>query len=315
MTAEADPCPVCAGREWVPAGEAVTLGGRRHAYHRCRRCHLVGLMGRRPSDEADDYYRDGYYAQDESPATWRAKLRTRLESSRSPHAQALLMSVSTAYLPLPSSPGARLLDVGCGGGGTLVRAQALGWDAEGCELSDATANRARLRGFVCHAVDWAAALPSRAYECILASHVIEHLERPGDGLRALSRALAAGGTLHVSVPNFGCSQARAFGLHWWGVAPPEHLWLLEHKHLRCLVRDAGLTVVGVREQTAITGAFRPGTVRLQWAYAEAVGISKASFARRYLAALGVGAVARRRDPAAWPLVYTLVCRLHDERGR
>lgn len=256
----------------------------------------------------DDYYGEGYYAQEQPSAAGRARLRAFLESSRSPLGAALLRYLSTVRLSPPSIPGARLLDVGCGAGDALVRAQALGWDAEGCELSDATAARARSRGFVCHAGDWEAVLRPAFYECIMASHVLEHLEHPGDALRVLSRALSPDGTLYLSVPNFGCTQARAFGLQWWGVAPPEHVWLLEHRHVLRLLADAGLTVVGVRTQTALTGALAPRTVRVQFAYADVVGMSRGRFARRYLQALGRGLALRHRDPTAWPLVYTLECR-------
>jgi len=108
-----------------------------------------------------------------------------------------------AELPRPLG---RVLDVGCGEGGTGRALRAAGATAVwGVELMPEAADRARavLDGVVCAPVEEALAsdtLPG-PFDTICCYDVLEHLVDPPAVLAALSRLAAPGARLHISIPN------------------------------------------------------------------------------------------------------------------
>lgn len=139
-----------------------------------------------------------------------------------------------------AQPGDRLLDLGCGDGGFLRVARALGYDARGIEIDPAAAALARRQGFEVHegsATDAAIAAGSLAQ--ITLSHVIEHLHEPVDTLRQLHGWLRPGGRLWLQTPNVEGRGAARYGADWRGLEPPRHLVLFGERSLRQALQRAG----------------------------------------------------------------------------
>ncbi|MBI4021207.1 MAG: methyltransferase domain-containing protein [Candidatus Aenigmarchaeota archaeon] len=106
-------------------------------------------------------------------------------------------------------PGQRVLDIGCGSG-TVTRAIARrGCPAVGVDVSEAciayATGKAQEEGldatFLVGSIE---ALPfaDRSFDCIIASHIIEHVEQPGRIIRDMYRLLTPGGTLILTTPNY-----------------------------------------------------------------------------------------------------------------
>jgi 2-polyprenyl-3-methyl-5-hydroxy-6-metoxy-1,4-benzoquinol methylase len=98
----------------------------------------------------------------------------------------------------------RLLDVGCGLGFFISRALAQGWDAFGCDTSDAWVARARERassGRVWLGGVEEIAVHEPRFDLITAWDVLEHVFDPRSFLKAVARLLAPGGTLFIRTPN------------------------------------------------------------------------------------------------------------------
>jgi len=207
-----------------------------------------------------------------------------------------------------------LLDVGCGAGQLLDRARRLGWTAEGCELSDASAQAVRGKGYTVFTGDWPQTLPVGRYDLVMMSNVLEHLLVPAPILNAVARALRRDGVTLITLPNFGSAQAQAFGGRWWALLPPEHVWYFRLDHVVALLRSAGLHVRAVRTQTLFTGILAPSTVRLQWRAWRSGGGSAARFCRLYVRGLAMSwwAGAKRASVPRSPL-YTLECVRTDSR--
>jgi len=102
-------------------------------------------------------------------------------------------------------PGARLLEIGCGGGGLLrccaaskkaVMVAGIDMNVTGISLAGRIAPNAAL------AIADAARLPfaSGSFDAVVAQHVIEHFERADDVLREWRRVLAPGGRIAVATP-------------------------------------------------------------------------------------------------------------------
>jgi 2-polyprenyl-3-methyl-5-hydroxy-6-metoxy-1,4-benzoquinol methylase len=141
-------------------------------------------------------------------------------------------------------PGAdRLLDLGCGAGEFLQRAQSLGWRVEGVDLDPKAVAVARGLGLNVSvgSVDSYAGTRN-AFDVVTCCHVIEHVYDPRELLAAIHRILKPGGQLWIETPNLGSAGHELFGSAWRGLEAPRHLAIFDHHALVKMVRDAGFAI-------------------------------------------------------------------------
>jgi 2-polyprenyl-3-methyl-5-hydroxy-6-metoxy-1,4-benzoquinol methylase len=164
-------------------------------------------------------------------------------------------------LPLPLG---RVLDLGCGAGGTAGPLRAAGADRlVGIELDPDAAERARAEFDAVHtgrAEEQIAGLDGR-FDTILCYDLLEHLPDPAALLRALGAVAAEQARLHVSVPNARhWTLARdlvlrgTFGYGEAGHRDKTHLRWFTRRDLVELLAATGWPVVAVRH-----GELRPGS--------------------------------------------------------
>lgn len=125
---------------------------------------------------------------------------------------------------LPRTPG-RLLDVGCGNGAFMLRAQEAGWEVEGIDPDPRAADSSRSAGLVVSAATIEAFEPTQLYDRITLSHVFEHLHDPAAALRRCMGWLRPGGEIWMSLPNPTGWGRRMYGRSWFSLDPPRHLFL------------------------------------------------------------------------------------------
>lgn len=150
------------------------------------------------------------------------------------------------------APLGRVLDVGCGSGGSAAALRRAGaTEIVGIEIAPRAAEEARTRydTVITGAAETAIPQLSGAFDRILLYDVIEHLVDPWAVLRALRPLAAPGAQLHVSVPNARhWSLARdlvvrgTFGYAEWGHRDATHLRWFTARDLRAAVEDAGWRV-------------------------------------------------------------------------
>lgn len=145
----------------------------------------------------------------------------------------------------------RLLDIGCGGGvfGAAVKA-ALPCAVVGVTYSEAEAQQARERLDRVEVVDLnhgdLSALGQ--FDCIVCSHVLEHLQDPQQVLTQLQRCLTPGGTLLVALPNVLFWKQRLqflrgrFRYTDGGLMDRTHLRFFDGHSAASLVRSSGFNV-------------------------------------------------------------------------
>jgi 2-polyprenyl-3-methyl-5-hydroxy-6-metoxy-1,4-benzoquinol methylase len=156
-----------------------------------------------------------------------------------------------AQLPRPLG---RVLDVGCGEGGTAAGLRAAGaTEIIGVEIVEGAAARARgvLDRVHVGRIEDALDDLNGLFDTVLCLDVLEHLVEPGAVLRRLRGHAAAGATLQVSVPN-----ARhyslvkdlvfhgTFGYADWGHRDSTHLRWFTRRDIVALVERAGWAVAG-----------------------------------------------------------------------
>jgi len=139
-----------------------------------------------------------------------------------------------------SKPG-RVLDIGCGEGLFLQNMKKLGWQVDGCEISDTAARRTEERiGQPVHRGGFETMKVSgRPWDMVMLWHVLEHVSQPETLLREIHAATAPGAMLVIGIPNADSWQARLFGPDWFHLDPPRHLYSMNLSHLRQLAGRAG----------------------------------------------------------------------------
>lgn len=141
---------------------------------------------------------------------------------------------------LPSQPGGRLLEVGCGSGVMLAEMRNRGWNVVGLDPDPQAAKNALSRGLDVTAGDLRPEIFDEAsFDAVVMSHVIEHLHDPRAVLADCFRVLRPGGRIILITPNIKALGHRLFGRHWLHLDPPRHLHLFNRNTLCRLVLEVG----------------------------------------------------------------------------
>ena len=261
------PCFLCGAADaltlWATPDRAFAVPGV-YAVARCRRCGFLYQRPRVRDDHLGDCYPDHYPRHQEpspripfkgGPARVRAvrwALASRLGYTAWRAAGAGPVTRLRARLLLrrlrwdcpPWRGRGRYLDVGCGSGGVLGVAQALGWQVAGVEVDEAAAAKARRFSPRVHAGDLQAApFAPGEFDLITAFHVLEHVPDPVGAVRRMLGWLAPDGLLVIEVPNAGGLGAQLFGRAWSGLELPRHLSHFTPATLGRAVEQAGGRVV------------------------------------------------------------------------
>lgn len=79
-----------------------------------------------------------------------------------------------------------------------------------------------------------------SFDCVFASHVLEHVRDPIGVLQQINRILAKGGVLVVIVPCVSHIKAKIYGKKWKYYGPPAHLWYFSNQTFKLYLEKVGL---------------------------------------------------------------------------
>lgn len=227
------------------SGESLTClscGSREHGYvftswngypiRRCSECGLV-FTDDRKAPPPDQLYPPFEQSDTASQKSVRQALSLFLRQRA-----AFVKKVAAASVPSSRTP--RLLDYGCGSGAFARFMTHEGFDVVGLEPFSLGAPTTEpgltlLRKPLEDAKD-----ELGKFDVITLWHVLEHVKKPIELLRALTPHLAPGGTLVISVPNFASTQSELFKGGWFHLDPPRHLIHFEPETLVSTLKAAGL---------------------------------------------------------------------------
>jgi 2-polyprenyl-3-methyl-5-hydroxy-6-metoxy-1,4-benzoquinol methylase len=136
-----------------------------------------------------------------------------------------------------------VLDIGCATGALLAKLRERGWRVRGMEISAPQAEYARRERKLEISTEPLEEnrFPEEGFDVVLASHVIEHLNRPDVLVREARRILKKDGRFFVTTPNNAGFQARLFRGKWRS-AIFDHLYLFSTKTLPALLARGGFRV-------------------------------------------------------------------------
>jgi SAM-dependent methyltransferase len=137
--------------------------------------------------------------------------------------------------------GGRLLEVGCGYGDLLLRAQSRSFEVYGIEYSTAataTANQRLGTDVVQQGTIENESLPAGGFDVIVACDVIEHTRDPKSFLAKAHALLRPGGLIFLVTPSLDSWSRKLLGERWMEYKV-EHLFYFGRRSLERLLMDAG----------------------------------------------------------------------------
>jgi 2-polyprenyl-3-methyl-5-hydroxy-6-metoxy-1,4-benzoquinol methylase len=139
--------------------------------------------------------------------------------------------------------GGDLLEVGCGPGYLLDEARDYFNRCAGVELSPEAAVEARQRTAADIYEGNEKIPPDRRFDCIIATHVIEHIYDPVAFASELAGRLRPGGVMVLAAPDMGSIFRRVMGRRWPSFKYPEHVSFFDRDTLPQLLLKAGLGAI------------------------------------------------------------------------
>ena len=258
-TDECAACGAAEARERFVGTDRLHGGGGAYPVAVCAACGSGTTQPRvEPADLAAFYPEEyGPYAEADGAVT--AMISRAIRATQGALARRRFpLSVVTERAP------GRGLDVGCGRGDLAGGFVDRGWRMTGVEPSADACTAAAARGVDARqgTLDTVSLEPA-AYDLAVFQHSLEHTTEPLADLERVGAALAPGGVVVITVPNFGGWQARRFGGRWYHLDLPRHRTHFTERGLRLLLDRAGLRVQRLATSTSSVGL--PAT--LQYALA------------------------------------------------
>lgn len=262
-------CPACDGPE-----HKAFIAVYGFDYHECTGCGHLFLQN--PPSEGDiaALYR-GASAQSEV-YVGEELFQRRVEQISRPKAE-----FCRAYVEPPGV----WFDVGCGTGELLHAARELGFEAHGSEADPAHVRFAQTRGLAVlegYVTELPSAVAGRV-RILSLLNLLEHIPAPRPWLERLTRPLPSGAYVMVEVPRHpslsSFSNLLYPSLASRHIYPPDHMHIFTERSLELVLRESGLTAVGV-------WVFGQDFQELLYSSAAHAGLPESSFFHRLLDATG-----------------------------
>ncbi|MBI5233838.1 MAG: class I SAM-dependent methyltransferase [Deltaproteobacteria bacterium] len=226
-------CPSCSTEGFTPTTEA-------HHGYTLSTCAQCGLMWWTPfKNPGNSFYEERYTLRN---------FYTLSGSKRFDH-DSFLCSTPSLFKER------RLLDIGCGTGGFLKKAEGIGFYAEGIDFSEKAIEVAKKhyglkQVFSSTLNEFASRFPDKIFDVVTAFQMLEHLDDLQGFMDTVKRLLTAKGRLVLSVPNrermvvSSCKSNTLYGE--LSDYPPHHLTRWNRASIEAFLKKHNFEVVDMR---------------------------------------------------------------------
>jgi SAM-dependent methyltransferase len=80
------------------------------------------------------------------------------------------------------------------------------------------------------------------FDLIIFNHSLEHSPTPINDLKSATRYLKSNGVILIRVPVSNSALEKKYGIHWWALDAPRHIYLFSAQSINLLAEKCGLTV-------------------------------------------------------------------------
>ena len=237
------PCTLCNGSVFLPA---LTCEG--FSFVRCKNCGLVQMNPQPKKEEIIRRYTT-MFGKD--------YLEYELKNEAAFLNLQLLALKDIGFLAQAQESGGAFLDIGCATGALPAFLKECGWLTTGVEISPGAEYAQKKRNLDVRQQPLEEInFPSRSFDVVHASHLIEHLNDPRSFLTEVRRVLKDGGQIYITTPNIAGFQARLFGGKWRS-AIYDHLYLFSKRTLTKLLKETGFKVDRIRTWGGLAAGIAP----------------------------------------------------------
>lgn len=245
-----------------PTADSIGLAYRDYYTHNNEEAPPPKTLLRRLRSALANGYRNRRFGTDLEPASQLGYVAGRLFPLI-----ATPLDVEYRYLPRRSKQFQKLLDVGCGGGHWLLRAQQAGWNALGADPDPTAAAKGTDLGLTIRQGGAEAWLDEAGtFDVVASNHSLEHVHDPLQMLRNIFELLRPGGQLFVETPNIDSLGHQLHGRHWLGLDPPRHLILFNSSSLKRALADTGFTAIRQHRRPGLFSALAVYSARIKAGY-------------------------------------------------
>ena len=190
-----------------------------------RRCAQCSLNFRFPKDDPEEnvsFYQNKYRQENVTDLPREEDIAFHISDRFRSVGRDLTTHLRTIRAMVPAGS---VLDYGCSWGYCVYQLSKAGYDATGFEISRPRVEYGR-RTLNVNLTSDSDSLPSRGFDAIYSSHVLEHIPTPKPTLMAFQRLLKPGGKLFLYVPNCSGEQAKRLGVRWGPMINEKHVLAL-----------------------------------------------------------------------------------------
>ena len=233
-------CPSCGQTSFTPhlSAKDYTYSGSSFRLVKCDSCTLVFTNPIPDEVEIGRYYDNPDYVSHSDTKKGLLFTVYTLVKSRALKQKRLLLETQTTQRTA--------LDYGAGTGDFSAELANNGWSVISYEPHENAREKIHAKASNITLVNSLETLPTGKVSTITLWHVLEHVHRPKETLRAFNRLLSHQGTLIIAVPNYQSFDAQFYKEEWAAYDVPRHLYHFEFDSMKTLVENHGFTLKQIK---------------------------------------------------------------------